>query len=188
MITKDKLNFLNSLLDQELQELKNSSDLRDQNNKILSFESHLKRNIDKQLGLQQSIIQRALPTLGVKDSDEDFTPFKQTQRKSTPIRSTSSKHIKQSIEQKKSQKKVSQEKINVKALIQEKQKNTELQSEIKQLSKKLKKAQISIIQLKQELLENEKYKENFLKSESIRQQQKELIQCLKKEIDQLKRK
>ncbi|CAD8136167.1 unnamed protein product [Paramecium octaurelia] len=188
MITQDKLNFLNTLLDQELQQLSKSSDLRELHNKIQSLESHIQRNIDKQLGSQQSIIERAFPTLGVKDSDEDFTPFKQTQRKSTPIKANSSKHKKQSIEQKKSLKKTSQEKINAKALILEKQKNSELQSEVKSLSKKLKKAQAAITQLKQELLENDKYKENFLKSESIRQQQKELIQCLKKEIDQLKRK
>ncbi|CAK60489.1 unnamed protein product (macronuclear) [Paramecium tetraurelia] len=189
MITQNKLNFLNSLLDQELQQLTQSCDLRDiPNNKISSLESHLQRNNDNQLGSQQSIIERAFPTLGVKDTDEDFTPFKQTQRKSTRIRATSSKHKKLSIEQKKSLKKVSQEQINAKALILEKQKNSELQQEVKQLSKKFKKAQASITQLKQQLLENEKFKENFLKSESIRQQQKELIQFLKKEIDQLKRK
>ncbi|CAD8142925.1 unnamed protein product [Paramecium octaurelia] len=188
MITQNKLNFLNSLLDQELQQLTQSCDLQDlHNNKISFLEFGLQRNNDNQLGSQQSIIERAFPTLGVKDTD-DFTPFKQTQRKSTRIRATSSKHKKLSIEQKKSLKKVSQEQINAKALILEKHKNSELQKEVKQLSKKLKKAQASITQLKQELLEYEKCKENFHKSESIRQQQKELIQCLKKEIDQLKKK
>ncbi|CAD8054434.1 unnamed protein product [Paramecium sonneborni] len=188
MITQDQLNFLNTLLDQELQQLTKSCDLRDLDNKIQSLESHIQSNIDKQLGSQQSIIERAFPTLGIKESDEDFTPFKQTQRKTTPIRATSSKQKKQSIDQKKNLKKASQETNYAKALIIEKQKNSELQSEVKQLNKKLKKAQATITQLKQELLENEKYKENFLKSESIRQQQKELISCLKKEIDQHKRK
>ncbi|CAD8076682.1 unnamed protein product [Paramecium sonneborni] len=188
MITQDKLNFLNTLLDQELQQLTKSCNLRDLHNKIQSLESHIQLNIDKQLGSQQSIIERAFPTLGIKDSDDDFTPFKQTQRKSTPIKPTSSKHKKQSIQNKNSLQKGSLEKNNAKALTIEKQKNTELQSEVKLLTKKLTKAQTTITQLKQELLENEKYKENYIKSESIRQQQKELIQCLKKEIDQLKRK